>query len=132
MVLSLLIIITGIISGRKRLALLMEEEESPEPSPKAGGSVLRRILSAVETNPTVRTWISILGIFFFILLMKPLGFAVSGAIYLFAQFSLLAPPQKRRLWLYAILAVGIAFGAYFIFRYAVQIPLPAGLLKGII
>ena len=131
MALSLMILIPDIPRGRKRLKELGDEPVQEQSRQESAGLV-RRLMNAVENKPTVRTWISILGIFLFILLMKPLGFAISGAIYLFLQFTLLAPREKRKIWLYAILAIVISFGAYWVFRYAIQISLPAGLLKDLI
>ena len=102
------------------------EKKKPE------GGFFKRVFAVIDTDTRVRAWISILGIFFFILLIKPLGFAISATIYLFIQFSLLAPPGKRKLWLFAIIAVAVGFGAYVLFRYAIRINLPAGILKDIL
>lgn len=135
MVLAALIIAGGIPKGRKNLQALNKEKSGCAPAketPETAVSALRWLAEIVETNGTVRTWISILGIFFFILLMKPLGFAISGAIYLFLQFSLLAPAEKRKLWLYAVIAVVVSFGSYLIFRYAIHLNLPAGPLANIL
>ena len=66
--------------------------------------------------------------------MQPLGFAISATLYLFVQFFLLAPPEKRwkRMWLHALLAVLFGVGSYVLFRYAISINLPAGILKGVL
>ena len=62
-------------------------------------------------------------------LLVPVGFLVSSVVYLFVQITILAPTGKRNLLLFAIIAVVTSVAVYFIFRYGLNVMLPAGILK---
>ncbi|MDD7972798.1 tripartite tricarboxylate transporter TctB family protein [Roseinatronobacter alkalisoli] len=63
----------------------------------------------------------------FIAALRPLGFPVAAALFLFAQFCLLAPAtQKPRLFLYVVLAVVAAVLIFVTFRYGFRLMLPGG------
>ena len=63
----------------------------------------------------------------FIALMRPLGFAISAAFYLFLQFSLLSPADlPRPHFMHAALAIGISLTMYVVFRQGFNLMLPAG------
>ncbi|KND20676.1 hypothetical protein ADZ37_04665 [Pannonibacter phragmitetus] len=63
----------------------------------------------------------------FIALMRPLGFAISAAFYLFLQFSLLSPAGRPRPhFMHAALAIGISLTIYVVFRQGFNLMLPAG------
>lgn len=129
-----LLIIGGIGKGVEALRALAASGDGEERKEKFEGGFFQKLLHAVDTNPKVRTWVAIAGMFFFVLLMKPLGFALAATLYLFIQFFLLAPPEKRwkKLWMFALLAVVFGVGSYVLFRYAIHINLPAGILKGLL
>ncbi len=74
--------------------------------------------------------ISLLLIALFIALMRPLGFALSAALYLFLQFSMLSPSSRRRPHLmHAVLAIGVSVIIFTLFRYGFGLMLPAGPLN---
>jgi len=59
--------------------------------------------------------------------MRPLGFAISAAFYLFLQFSLLSPAGRPRPhFMHAALAIGISLTIYVVFRQGFNLMLPAG------
>jgi len=60
-------------------------------------------------------------------LLRPLGFAISAALYLFLQFAVLSPASRPTPHiLHVALAVGIALIVFVIFRYGFGLMLPAG------
>lgn len=63
----------------------------------------------------------------FTVLLRPLGFAISAALYLFLQFAVLSPASRPTPHiLHVALAVGIALIVFVIFRYGFGLMLPAG------
>lgn len=52
-------------------------------------------------------------------------------VYLFAQITILAPKEKRGIKgiiLFAVIAVVVCVAVYFIFRFGLNVMLPAGIL----
>lgn len=65
----------------------------------------------------------------YVVFIEPAGFIVTSAVYLFAEFWLLTPPDKpRRPLLYLGIAVIGPVLTYFIFRYGFDMLLPVGIL----
>jgi putative tricarboxylic transport membrane protein len=63
----------------------------------------------------------------FTALLRPLGFPVAAALYLFFQFIVLKPAQdKPRFGFYALVAVSAALIIFISFRYGFDLILPAG------
>jgi putative tricarboxylic transport membrane protein len=63
----------------------------------------------------------------FTALLRPLGFPVAAALYLFLQFLVLTPADnKPRYGFYALLAVAAALIIFVSFRYGFDLILPAG------
>lgn len=63
----------------------------------------------------------------FVALLRPLGFPIATALFLFAQFWLLTPGDRRpRPVLYAIVAVAASAVIFAMFRYGFRLLLPAG------
>lgn len=63
------------------------------------------------------------------LLIERLGWPVSGALLFFgATFAL----GSRRLVLNALISIGLSVGTWYLFNLALGIPLPVGILKGIL
>ena len=60
----------------------------------------------------------------YVFLLVPLGLV----IYLFAQIAILAPKGKRNFLLFAVIAVAVSGAVYFIFRYGLNVMLPAGII----
>lgn len=58
------------------------------------------------------------------------GFVIMSIVYLFAQFIVLTPLDRKKNYLvYGIIAVVASVGIYLIFRYVFSMMLPEGLLK---
>lgn len=65
----------------------------------------------------------------FTVMLSPLGFPIAAAIYLFLQFIVLTPAdRKTRYLLYAVLAIVASFVIFVMFRYGFDLQLPAGIL----
>lgn len=63
----------------------------------------------------------------FAALMRPLGFPVAAALYLFFQFAVLSPSHRRIPHVFhAFLAITIAIFVFVLFRYGFDLLLPAG------
>jgi len=63
------------------------------------------------------------------LLIERLGWPVSGAILFFGTTFALG---SRRLVLNALISVALSVGTWYLFNLALGIPLPVGILKGIL
>ncbi len=72
--------------------------------------------------------LSLLFLFLYILLLKPVGFVPMTVLYLFAQMLILAEQKKRYIWLISLLSIAVPLTLYFLFRYAFYVMLPAGIL----
>lgn len=59
--------------------------------------------------------------------MSIFGFLPATALYLFAQFYVLSPPDQRRLVLFALIALGSATAIQFVFTRGFGLVLPAGM-----
>lgn len=67
----------------------------------------------------------------YVFVIEPVGFLVSSIVYLFLQMVILAPAEKRRpkgIVLFAVIAVVVCVAVYFIFRFGLNVMLPAGIL----
>lgn len=63
----------------------------------------------------------------FIALLRPFGFPVAAALFLFLQFIVLTPRERRPNYgFYAALAIGAAALIFVTFRYGFNLLLPAG------
>ncbi len=64
----------------------------------------------------------------YIFLFEPLGFIVDTMLYVFVQSTLFAPKKKETLWIRVGMSLVIPFALYFLFVYAFNLMLPAGIL----
>lgn len=66
-------------------------------------------------------------------LLEPVGFPITTVVYLFVQFIVLTPTDKKINYpMYAVIAIMTSAIVYSTFRYAFDMLLPTGLLSGII
>ena len=75
---------------------------------------------------------SLLLILVYVFIFQPIGFIAATLIYLLPQFIILAPKQertKKRIIELLITDIIFTFAVYFLFRYAFEIVLPAGLIQ---
>ncbi|HOV64861.1 MAG TPA: tripartite tricarboxylate transporter TctB family protein [Spirochaetia bacterium] len=79
----------------------------------------------------VQTVLKTIGlIIIYIAFLDKIGFIIMSAVYLFAQFIVLTPVEKKKRYLvYAIIAVSSSVIIYIIFRYVFDLMLPGGLLS---
>jgi|GEM_PF-6304091 len=64
----------------------------------------------------------------YVFTVKPIGYVISTAIYLLLQMYVLSCFEKRRLWLFALIAIMVSPLLYYIFRAFFDVLLPAGIL----
>lgn len=102
------------VRGRKAAVPQPEEgAEAGKPDPEKRAGLYRMLLCAL----------------FFALytfLLTRLGFVVSSAIYLIANFLVLAPKEKRNLIFFAVLSVAVPAAIYVIFVKGFRVILPTG------
>ena len=67
----------------------------------------------------------------YVMLLEPLGFLISSAIYIFTQTINLCPWEKVNFTKFGIIAVISSTIIYSFFRYGLNLMLPTGLLTGI-
>ena len=60
---------------------------------------------------------------------SPVGFIISSIIYLFLQILVLTPKEKRNWLVISIISVVAPIAFYALFVYAINTPLPKGLLS---
>lgn len=79
----------------------------------------------------VQTVLKTIGlIFIYIALLDKIGFVIMSTVYLFAQFIVLTPVNKKKNYpLYVIIAASSSVIIYVIFRYVFDLMLPGGLLR---
>ena len=65
----------------------------------------------------------------YVLLFKTLGFILDSIIYLFCEMFILSPQKNKKIWLIVVLSVFIPIVVYFLFVYALNVPLPSGILR---
>jgi putative tricarboxylic transport membrane protein len=66
-------------------------------------------------------------------LLEPVGFPIMTVVYLFTQFIVLTPADRKVNYLmYAAIAIATSASVYLTFRYAFDMILPVGLLNGLI
>jgi len=95
------------------------------------GAMRRPAATEVETRAAssglVTVALTLLLIAGFIAALRPLGFPIATAVYLFLQFLVLTPQSaKRSVPLYAGLAIASSVLIFATFRYAFDLLLPAG------
>lgn len=99
---------------RSKKQMEKAEEESTEAPEK------------IDTGTVIKT---IALIILYIALLNKIGFVIMSALYLFIQFIILTPINKKKNYvLYTIIAVVSSVSIFLIFRYVFDLMLPAGLL----
>lgn len=71
-------------------------------------------------------------LFFYIFLMKPIGFVISSIFYMFAQMMLFVPKElinKRRLILFAVISIVLPILVNLLFVNVFSLILPTGILE---
>lgn len=64
----------------------------------------------------------------YVMIMVPVGFIISTIVYLFLQFWLLSPADKKpNLLMYLVIAVVVSIVIYLLFRYGLTVMLPKGI-----
>lgn len=116
LVLSVWILVRGIIKRKKFLA--------------EGGQIKKTPLLTVlkDYREVVASFVALA---IYVGVMKPLGFAISTALYVFAQILILTPKAKWKATaapaaITAVLTGGVLF---YIFRYLLNVLLPVGILS---
>lgn len=100
-------------------------------------SVLRLILALVEkkgenkkSNDDLIGGIStIILVGAYCIAFSPVGFIISSIIYLFLQILVLTPKEKRNWLVISLISVVTPIAFYALFVYAINTPLPKGLLS---
>ncbi len=102
-----------------------------------GNKLARGEPSVAENKPDTadyRTvWKTLALIIAYVALLEPIGFPIMTIVYLFVQFIVLTPTEKRINYLmYALIACITSAAVYMTFRYAFDMILPVGLLNDLI
>ena len=113
--LGILLIIRGLIRAKGL------KETAPE------GEKLEKGVVAFK-----RSVVALVAIAVFLLLMEPLGFIPAAILYMLFNMFYMCEREAWKPWLFVIVAVVIAVGAYFVFRQFIYVRLPAGILKGVL
>lgn len=79
-----------------------------------------------------RSVVALAAIAVFLLLMEPLGFIPAAILYMLFNMFYMCERAAWKPWLFVIVSVAVAVGAYFIFRQFIYVRLPAGILKGVL
>lgn len=64
----------------------------------------------------------------YVFTVKPIGYVISTAIYLFLQMYVLSCFEKKRIWVFALIAIIVSPLLFYIFRAFFDVLLPAGIL----
>lgn len=113
--LSIVLCIVGVAIVVTGLLRLRRPHEADEADGGAGASVdYRKVLSTMAL------------IAFYVFALRPLGFIFVTVVYLLSQFIVLGGVARRRLPIYGLLSLGVAFGIYYLFYFAFNVLLPPG------
>jgi putative tricarboxylic transport membrane protein len=90
--------------------------------------------SAAKDTADYRTVAKTLGLIIaYAALLDAIGFPIMTVVYLFIQFIVLTPADKKvNYLLYAVIAIATSATVYLTFRYAFDMILPVGLLNSLI
>ena len=86
-------------------------------------------LGGIHISEEVLATIAAFTVYVFVL--SSVGFVISSIVYLFVQILILTPKEKRTpkgIALYAVLSVVFCAVVYVIFRFGLNVMLPAGIL----
>lgn len=64
----------------------------------------------------------------YVIFLESLGFVVSSALYIFAQGMLFAPKTDKKITLHVVISILASLVIYFVFRGALNLMLPNGIL----
>ena len=67
----------------------------------------------------------------YVIVLEPLGFLISSALYVFFQTMNLCPKEKLTPIKFAVIAIGSSIVIYVLFRHFLFLMLPGGILTGI-
>lgn len=73
-------------------------------------------------------WLSLLLILAYTVAFEPLGYLMATTIYLFLQFTVMAPARDRKYLSFAIVAAAVSALSYYVFLRLFYVFLPVGLL----
>lgn len=65
----------------------------------------------------------------YVILIKPVGFVITTAVYLGLQMYILSCFDRKKIWLFALIACVISPALYYGFRTCFDVLLPAGILN---
>lgn len=92
-------------------------------------SIMSKGNKAKATNEDIKAGVfTIIALLAYVLLFNPLGFIVSTALYLFAQFMILSTENNRNIKQFTILSIVTPLIIYFLFVYGFKLILPSGIL----
>jgi len=90
----------------------------------------------VQADQTKREYrgvvLTLLLVMAYVMVVEPLGFPISSAIYIFLHILVMCPPDKVRPGLFALIAVATPGFIYAVFRYGLNLMLPLGVLEGLL
>ncbi len=98
---------------------------------KQAAVVTEEALTGEEAPDYKRAGLTIGSALLYVLALKPVGFVFSTIIYLVAQMSIMAPPEKRKPLQFLLISVIVTAVVYVIFHNVLRLMLPAGILSGI-
>lgn len=113
--------VAQIIAGIRHLAKVRAEDKA-----KGTPSVVFNEAEKMDLLPIILTFVLIVG---YAMVFEWLGFIISSTLCMFFQILLLAPKEKRRPGLFAIISVVVAVVVYIAFRKGLNLSLPAGILE---
>ena len=87
---------------------------------------------AVDKSGLLSVTLTFLVMVLYLILLPYLGFILSTIIFLFAQFTVLAPKEKRNFLLFAVIAVVFTVIAFIAFRIGLSQLLPRGPIEALL
>ena len=121
-VLSAWLIIRGIKQGRKENST-SEADSACEKNQSEEHTKQRVFAEKKVIAPTLET---VLVLIFYAVSIGTLGFILTTIIYLSFQIPILQPKVKRNYLISTALAIAFTLAVYFLFVYALNVPLPQG------
>ena len=118
-----------LVQGLKKVKLFKELENSKVREEEDEKSAFE---AEEETTSSLQKYLSVLKtivlITLYIALMPVLGFIITTAVYLFIQIIFLAKKNQVNYVLFGSISVGVSLFVYYVFKYLLNLMLPAGIL----
>lgn len=119
--------IPNVVSGIMFILGVLQSIEGYKKAKEFKEEVNTKEEQKIDYSTVIKTVVCIL---LYVAFIKSIGFLIVTAVFLFAEFVILTPTDKKKNYvLYGVIAIIAAVGIYYSFRNVLNVMLPPGILK---